>query len=90
MAKMALSENSLKVLNYLKENQGVQMTAKDIADALGLGVKQVNGSVTSAFCRKDLMTRVEAEKTLADGSHQKVKYIKLTDLGRTFDPEATE
>jgi hypothetical protein len=85
---MALKENSKAIFYFVKEHEAENITAQDIADALGLGVKQVNGSVTSAFCRKDLMTRVEAEKTLADGSHQKVKYIKLTDLGRSFDPEA--
>lgn len=86
----ALKENSKAIFYYVKEHEAENITAQDIADALGLGVKQVNGSVTSAFCRKELMTRVEAEKALEDGSHQKVKYIKLTDLGRAFDPEATE
>ena len=50
------------IFYFVKEHEAENITAQDIADALGLGVKQVNGSVTSAFCRKDLMTRVEAEK----------------------------
>jgi hypothetical protein len=53
-------------------------------------VKSVNGIVTSAFQKKGLMTREEAEVELADGSHKKVKFIRLTDAGRDFDPEATE
>jgi hypothetical protein len=36
------------------------------------------------------MERVEAERTLEDGTHAKVKFIKLTDLGRAFDPESAE
>ena len=40
--------------------------------------------------RKGLMERVEAERTNEDGTHAKVKFIKLTDAGRAFDPEATE
>ena len=60
----------------------------DIADALGLGVKQVNGSVTSAFQRKGLMQRVEAEVEVEDGKHKTVKFIQLTDDGRAFDPDA--
>lgn len=86
----ALKENSKNIFNYVKEHEDENITAQDIADALGLGVKQVNGSITSAFQRKKLMERVEAERTLEDGTHAKVKFIKLTDLGRVFDPESAE
>lgn len=86
----ALKENSKNIFNYVKEHEHENITAQEIADALGLGVRQVNGSVTSAFCRKGLMERIETERTMADGTHQKVKEIHLTDLGRAFDPEAPE
>ena len=86
----ALKENSKLIFNYVKAHEDENITAQDIADALGLGVRSVNGSVTSAFQRKGLMERVEAEKTLEDGTHAKVKYIKLTDEGRAFDPESAE
>jgi hypothetical protein len=86
----ALKENSKNIFNYVREHEDENITAQDIADALGLGVKQVNGSVTSAFQRKGLMERIEAERTLEDGTHAKVKFIKLTDLGRAFDPESAE
>ena len=86
----ALKENSKNIFNYVKEHEDENITAQDIADALGLGVKQVNGSVTSAFQRKGLMERVESERTLEDGTHAKVKFIKLTDLGRAFDTESAE
>ena len=36
------------------------------------------------------MFREEAEVQMEDGSHKKVKFIRLTDAGRAFDPEATE
>lgn len=86
----ALKENSKNIFNYVREHEDENITAQDIADALGLGVKQVNGSVTSAFQRKNLMERIEAERTLEDGTHAKVKFIRLTDLGRAFDPESAE
>ena len=86
----ALKENSKNIFYFVKEHEHEDITAQDIADALGLGVKQVNGSVTSAFQRKELMERVEAERTKEDGSHEKVKYIKLTEKGRAFDPEVAE
>lgn len=85
----ALKENSKIVFNYVKEHDGENFTAADIAAATGLEVKSVNGIVTSAFQRKGLMVRTEAEIELADGTHKMVKFISLTDAGREFDPNAT-
>ena len=85
-----LKENSLKVLNYVKEHDGENMTAADIAEGTGLDTKQVNGIVTSAFQRKGLMERVPAEVELSDGSHKAVKFIRLTEAGKEFDPNATD
>ena len=85
-----LKENSLKVYNFVKENDGKDMTAADIAEGTGLEVRSVNGIVTSAFQRKGLMERVPAEIALEDGSHKAVKFIRLTDAGKEFDPNATD
>ena len=83
---MALKENSRKVFDYVKAHEGEDFTAKDIAAALDLAVQSVNGIVTSAFQRKGL--RIPAEIENADGTHDKVKLIKLTDAGKAFDPDA--
>ena len=85
---MALKENSRKVFDYVKAHDGEDFTAKDIAEALDLAIQSVNGIVTSAFQRKGLMERVPAEIENADGTHDKVKLIKLTDAGKAFDPDA--
>ncbi len=82
----ALKENSKNIFNYVKEHEGEGIIAQDIADALGLNTKQVNGSVT-AFQKKELMVRTETERTMEDGTHKKVKEITLTEKGRAFDPE---
>ena len=87
---MALKENSRKVLDYVKANDGTNMTAADIAAGTGLEVKQVNGIVTSAFQKKGLMKRTPAEIQLEDGTHKAVKFISLTEEGRSFDPDAEE
>ena len=71
---MALKPNSLLVFNYVKENDGKDFTANDIAEATGLTSKQVNGIITSAFQKKGLMIREEVAVTGG-----KVKYIRLTD-----------
>lgn len=84
----ALKENSKKVFYFVKEHNGENIIAQDIADGTGLEVRQVNGIVTSAFQRKNLMQRTPGEITLEDGTHKAVKYISLTDEGLAFDPEA--
>ena len=101
MAKM--KANSVAVYNYVKEHEDENVTAKDIATALDLDVKQINGIVTAAFQRHreevgdekvivPLMERVEGEieTETEDGKvkHENVKFIKLTDAGRAFEVEA--
>lgn len=92
-----LKENSRLVYNFVKDHDDQDFTAADIAEATGLGVRTVNGIITSAFQRhKDadkneipLMVRVPAEIEDPDtGLHKAVKFIQLTEAGRAFDPDA--
>lgn len=85
---MAMSANSVKVLEYLKQVNGQQVTAADVAEALGLEVKSVNGIFTSAIQRKGLGVRTPAEIELEDGSHKGIKLLSLTAEGLAFDPTA--
>ena len=85
---MAMKENSVKVLNYLKQVNGQDVTAADVAEALGLEKRSVDGIFTSAIQRKGLGVRTEAEIELEDGTHKKVKFLSLTDAGLAFDPTA--
>ena len=85
---MAMKENSKKVLEYLKSINGENVTAQDVADALGLEQRSVDGIFTSAIQRKGLGIRTPAEIELDDGSHKAVKFLSLTDAGMAFDPDA--
>lgn len=100
MAK--LKENSYNVFEFVKEHENENVTAKDIAAALNLDPKQVNGIITAAFQRHreeqgdekvivPLMERIEGEieTETEDGKvkHETVKFIKLTDAGRAFEAE---
>ena len=85
---MAMKENSKKVLNYLKEINGQQVTAADVAEALGLEKRSVDGIFTSAIQRKGLGVRTPAEIELDDGTHKAVKFLSLTAEGMNFDPDA--
>ena len=87
---MAMKENSKKVLNYLKEIAGENVTAADVAVALGLEKRSVDGIFTSAIQRKGLGVRTPAEIEMEDGSHKPVKFLSLTPAGMSFDPDATE
>ena len=85
-----VSEKNLVVLNYLKENQGTRMTAADIAEALGLEKKSVDGIVTSGLQRKGYAERIPAEIELEDGTHKPVKFIQATAAGMAYDHAAAQ
>lgn len=85
-----MKQNSKMVLNYLKEVNGTNVTAADVAEALGLEKRQVDGIFTSAIQRKGLGTRIPAEIELEDGSHKAIKLLTLTDAGMSFDPDASD
>ena len=85
-----MKENSKKVFEYLKKNNGATVTAADVADALGLEKRSVDGIFTSAIQRKGLGVRTPAEVEMEDGSHKQVKFLSLTPAGLAFDPDAED
>lgn len=86
---MAMKENTKRVFEYLKKvNDNV--TAADVADALGLEKKSVDGIFTSAIQKKGYGVRIPAEVELDNGSHRPVKFLKLTDTGMALDLDAAD
>ena len=81
-----MKENSIRVLNYLKQVNGQQVTAADVAAALDLPKKSVDGIFTSAIQRKGLGVRTPAEMELQDGTHKAIKLLSLTAEGMAFEP----
>lgn len=77
---MALSENSIKVLNHLKEIHGTDVTSADVAEALGLSKSTVNGVFTS-LQKKGYGVRVDAT---VPGTAQ------ITSLSVTAEGEAAD
>ena len=65
---MAMSENTIKVINYLQGLNGADVTANDVADALGLTGRQVNGIFTGGIQRKALGIREDAEIVLFENN----------------------
>ena len=94
MAKM--SENSRKVLETLKASyaEGKQWITADLAAAAGVTPSAVTGSVTG-MCKKGYAVRIEGtipSKAIKNGEEveveKPVKFIKLTEAGFNFDPDA--
>lgn len=89
MAK--ISENSKKVITYLQQIAGKEeVTAADVAAALGLEKRTVDGVFTTAIQRKGYGVRVPAEMELEDGTHKAIKLLRLTDEGLNYDPNKEE
>lgn len=86
---MAMKENTKRVITYLQGlDPNTDVTAADVAEALGMEKRSVDGVFTSAIQRKELGARVEAEIELEDGTHKKVKFLKLNDAGMAIDVNA--
>lgn len=88
MAK-GFSENAKLVYNTVKEamDAGTPVTAADIAEKTGLGVRQVNGVITGAFQKKSLMVRTPKTVKIGDETKE-VKFVTLTDEGKNIDINA--
>lgn len=87
MAKM--SENSIKILNYLKEQGvGVESTTKSTMEALGLEKPgQVTGVINS-LVKKELVERHKETREDAEGKTKEISVFSLTEAGADFDPDA--
>ena len=83
----AMKENTKKVFEFLRTVNGQNVTAADVAEALGLEKRSVDGIFTSAIQKKGFGIRVPAEVEMEDGSHKAVKFLQLTEAGMTLDLE---
>lgn len=82
-----MSENSRKVLQFLKDNYGTKFTYKDVMTALGFEkAGTVTGSVTGLF-KKGLVDKF-TETVEIEGKNKEVKYFQLNEAGKQYDPDA--
>lgn len=91
-----MNANAILIYNYVKEHEEENITAKEIAEALNLGDRSVNGTITAAFVRHrseevdadgkkvivPLMERVEGELLIEgeEGKPDKHKAVKFIKL----------
>lgn len=76
------SENAQKVLTFLQTNPTVDMTAKELAEAIEVPTRSITG-VINGLVKKGLVVREETEV-----GEVVVKFIRLTDEGSQVDPLA--
>lgn len=88
--------NSILVLNYMKNNYGKEMTKAEIAEALGIGVSAVTGTM-NALIKKGYADTVREETVVVTPATETrkavtkvIKYHTLTEAGLAYDPVEEE
>lgn len=88
--------NSERVLNFLKENYGKEFSKQEIADALGISLSAVIGSINPLEKKEYTVTTREEVVELEPATETRkaktktVKYHTLTEAGLSYDPIAEE
>jgi Mn-dependent DtxR family transcriptional regulator len=91
-----MTVNSELVLNFLKKNYGKDYTKQEIANALGISLPSVTGTINGLIKKNYVVTThveeiVEAEATETRKAKIKnVPYHTLTEAGLAYDPVAEE
>ena len=82
---MKLTEKSMEVLNYVRENGG-RVAVTEIAAGLDRQPRSVNANITD-LAKKELATR---EKVAVEGEEKPITYVVLTEAGMSFVPSEDE
>ena len=91
-----MTTNSEKVLNFMKEKYGTELTKKEISEALGVSMAAVTGSMNGLIkngyavtTRTEVVEDEPATETRKAKTHN-VLYHTLTEAGLAYDPVAEE
>ncbi len=90
-----VSANSELVLNYLKSHYGQEFTKNELAEALGISVYAVTGSINALVRKGHVVERLEevevepATETKA-AKMKTVRHEMLTESGLAYDPVAED
>lgn len=80
---MKLTEKSMEVLNYVRENGG-RVSVEELAAGLNRAPRSVNANITDLCSeKKGLAVR---EKVTVEGADKPVTYVVLTEAGQSFVP----
>ena len=85
MENIKLTEKSLEVFNYVKDNGG-KVSIEELATGLNRTPRSVNANVTDLCSeKKGLCVR---EKVTPEGEEKAITYVVLTEAGKAFVPAA--
>ena len=91
-----MTQNSERVLNFLKEHYGNEYSKKEISEALGISLSSVIGSINplekkgyTTTTREEVIELEPATET-RKAKTKTVKYHTLTEKGLSYDPVAEE
>jgi hypothetical protein len=83
---MKLTERQNEVYNYIKANGG-RVSMDELCAALGSDAKHLNPVVTTLGVKGERAKGlVDYEKVDVEGADKPVKYVFLTEAGKTFVP----
>ena len=88
------SVNAELVINFMKQHYGEELTKQQIAQALGISIPAVTGTVNSLIKKGYAVTSREEEEVLAEATENRkakvhtIKYHTLTESGLAYDPVA--
>lgn len=88
------SVNSVMILNYLKQNYNEEFSKQQIADALGISLSSVIGTMNSLIKKGHAITTREVEETVEPATETRkaktkmIKFHTLTESGLSYDPVA--
>lgn len=82
---MAISENVMKVYDYMKGHKGEKLTAAAIADAIGIDKKSAQGAFLT-LSKKGVGKFDKVPGTKVDT----VKFVELTEEGKAYSGDLTE
>lgn len=88
------SVNSVMVLNFLKQHYGEEFSKQQIADALGISLSAVIGTMNAlqkkghATTSREVEEIVEAATETRKAKTKIIKFHTLTESGLSYDPVA--
>lgn len=90
-----MTMNSELVLNHLKKHFGQEFTKQEIAEALGISIPAVTGSINGLVKKGYVVERLEEVEVepATETRKAKVKVVRhetLTEAGLSYDPVAEE
>ena len=91
-----MTQNSELVLNFLKKNYGKEFSKAEIAEAVGVSVPAVTGSLNGLIKKGYASTTRTEEVVVTEATETRkaqtknVMYHTLTEAGLAYDPVAEE